>query len=206
VLQQLYTQAPASYRVNQISGEILETQGQFEAAVQEYRKAIGKNPKALNLHYRLGRALLLSSHEADNLDAARKEFEAELALNPNDAVAHFQVGQILSVQQQRPAAAERFQRALASRPEFPEALIALGKLRLQDKSPAEAIPLLERAVALHPKNESAHYSLMMAYRDAGRQIDAQRQKQVLDGLKAAPGGEFSEFLRKIGEKPPESKP
>ena len=52
-------------------------------------KAIEKNPAALNLHYRLGRALLLQSHEPENLELARKEFEAELALNPGDAVAHF---------------------------------------------------------------------------------------------------------------------
>jgi tetratricopeptide (TPR) repeat protein len=203
VLQELYKSAPASYRVNQISGEILETQGQFDAAAQEYRKAIAKNPKAINLHYRLGRTLLLSSHDPGNLEAARHEFEAELALNPGDAIAHFQVGQILSAQQQREAAIKRLENALQLRPEFPEALVALAKLKMNAKRTDEAIALLEQAVALQPKNESAHYSLMLAYRDAGRADAAQRQKQVLDQLKASPAGEFSDFLKKIGEKPPE---
>ena len=36
---------------------------------------------------------------ASTIAAARKEFEAELALNPNDAVAHYQVAQILKVEQ-----------------------------------------------------------------------------------------------------------
>ncbi len=62
-LYQLYKADPASFRVNQISGEILETQGQFAEAAGEYRKAIAKNPKALALHFRLARALLMSSHD-----------------------------------------------------------------------------------------------------------------------------------------------
>src|SRR5206468_10792922 len=58
-LAQMFEKTPASYRVNQISAEVFETQGQLKEAVAEYRKAIAKNPKALDLHYRLGRALLL---------------------------------------------------------------------------------------------------------------------------------------------------
>ena len=72
---------PASYRVNQLSAEIFETQNRFAEAAAEYRKAIQKNPQALNLHFRLGRAILLESHDPEALAAARKEFEAELALN-----------------------------------------------------------------------------------------------------------------------------
>src|SRR5690349_21915959 len=73
----MYQNAPASYRANQLSAEIFETQGKYGEAVAEYRKAIQKNAKAINLHYRLGRAILLQSHEPANLEEARQEFEAE---------------------------------------------------------------------------------------------------------------------------------
>jgi hypothetical protein len=33
--------------------------------------------------------------------------------------------------------------------------------------------------------------------------DARRQKVELDKLQKAPEGEFTEFLKKLGEKPPE---
>ena len=200
---QLYQRAPASFRVNQLSGEILEIQGQFAEAAGEYRKSIEKNPKALNLHFRLGRALLMGSHSPETLDSALKEFEAELALNPLDAIAHYQVGQILQVQQKPTQAEVRFEQALKIRPEFTEVLIALGKLRLEAKKNEEAIAFLERAVKLAPSSESAHYSLMMAYRNAGRMDDARRAKAELDKLQKAPEGEFSEFLKKLGEKAPE---
>lgn len=199
VMFQLFQKAPASYRVNQISAEVLETQGQYAEAVAEYRKAIEKNPAAVNLHYRLGRALLLQSHEPANLEAARKQFEAELALNPNDAVAEYQIAQILQTQGKAAAAAERFERAVSLRPDdFPEALIAVAKLR----QPKDAISLLEKAVKLQPANEGAHYALMMAYRNAGRADDAAREAAVLEKLRKPPEGEFTNFLKKLGEKAP----
>ena len=88
--------------MNQLSAEIFETQGKYTEAIAEYRKAIEKNPNALNLHFRLGRALLMESHGAAALEQARQEFEAELRLNPKDAAAEYQVGQIL-VAQQKPS-------------------------------------------------------------------------------------------------------
>ena len=200
-LRDLYKVAPGSYRVNQISGEILETQGQFAAAAAEYRKAIEKNPGALSLHFRLGRALLMSTHSDATFAEARKEFEAELARNPRDAVAHYQIAQIDLAQERGAAAATRFEQALAIDPVFPEALIALGKLRVAEKKNDEAIRLLTRAAELQPKSEAVHYNLMLAYRNAGRAEDARREKALLDAIQKPPEGEFSDFLKKLGEKP-----
>jgi tetratricopeptide (TPR) repeat protein len=202
VVFQMFQKTPASYRVNQISAEIFEIQGRYADAVAEYRKAIEKNPTAINLHFRLGRALLLHSHSPDALLAARKEFEAELKLNPSDAVAEYEIGQILVAQNKPREAAPRFERALAQSPDFTEALLAVAKLRADAKRYDEAIPLLERAVKLQPANESAHYNLMLAYRNAGRTADAEREKAEVDKLKRPPSGEFTEFLKKLGEKAP----
>jgi tetratricopeptide (TPR) repeat protein len=193
---QLYQKAPASFRVNQLSGEIFETEGRYTEAAAEYRKAIQKNPAALNLHFRLGRALLLESHDAANLKEARKEFEAELALNPSDAVAEFEIGKILQAEQNAAAAAPHFEKAAALDPKFAEAMVELAKLK-----PANAIALLERAAQLQPDGASVHYALMMAYRNAGRSADAQREKATFDRLSRPPEGEFTEFLKKLGEKP-----
>src|SRR5689334_4111530 len=194
---QMHQKTPGSYRVNQLSGEIFETNGRYAEAAAEYRNAIRKNPSALNLHFRLGRALLLQSHDPANLREARKEFEAELALNPSDAVAEYQVGQILNAEQNPAAAAPHFEKAAALDPTFGEALVALAKT----KKAADAIPLLERAVRLQPSNEAAHYSLMMAYRNAGRMEDAQREKAIFDKLNRPPEGEFTDFLKRLGDKP-----
>lgn len=191
-VSRMFQRAPASFRVNQLSAEIFELQGQLPDAIVEYRKAIEKNPTAINLHYRLGRALAVQSQ----YDDAVREFEAELKLNPSDALAHYQIAQILAVQQKSTDAATRYERSLELKPDFVEAMVALAKLR-----PDSAIALLEKATALGPKNEAARYALMLAYRNAGRMDDAQKQKAELDKLQKPPEGEFTEFLKKLGEKP-----
>jgi DNA-binding SARP family transcriptional activator len=75
-------------------------------------------------------------------------------------------------------------------------------MKLETKANDEAISLLERAVRLVPSSEAARYSLMMAYRDAGRTQDALREKAELEKLQKPPEGEFTEFLKKLGEKAP----
>ncbi len=199
-IYRMYQKAPASYRVDQLSAEVFETQGKYAEAIAEYRKAIEKNPKAIDLHYRLGRALLLQSHDAANLDQALKEFAAELSLNPSDAVAEYQVAQILVSQQKKSEAAAHFERAAELRPDFPEALIAVAKLRSDGKRYPDAIMLLQRAIKLQPRSETAHYNLMMAYRNAGRTADAEREKAELDKLQKPPEGEFTDFLKRLGDK------
>ena len=199
-IYRMYQKVPASYRVDQLSAEVFETQGKYTEAIAEYRKAIEKNPKAIDLHYRLGRALLQQSHDPAALAQARKEFEAELALNPSDAVAEYQVGQTLAAEQKKAQAAPHFERAAELRSDFAEALIAVAKLRSDAKRYAEAITLLERAVKLQPRNETARYNLMMVYRNAGRTADAQREKAELDKLQKPPEGEFTDFLKRLGDK------
>jgi len=201
-LYRLYRSAPGSYRVNQISAEIFEMQSRYNDAVTEYRKAIAKSPKAIDLHYRLGRAILFESHDASALERARKEFETELALNPQDAAAEYQVAQILVAQQRKPEAAKHYERAAQLRPDFPEALIAVGKLRSEEKQYPQAIVLFERASKLQPRNEVAHYNLMLAYRNAGRSAEAQREKTTIEKLQQPPEGEFTDFLKRLGETPP----
>ncbi len=201
-IYELFQKAPSSFRVNQLSAEIFETEGRYSEAAAEYRKAIEKNPLALNLHYRLGRALLMQAHDPSALETARAQFEAELKLNPTDAVAEYQVAQIYQNEQKESEAASHYEKALAAAPNFAEALVALGKLRLEAKQQAEAVVLLERAVRLQPTMEAAHYNLMIAYRDSGKKKEAQREKIELDKLQRPPEGEFTDFLKKLGEKAP----
>jgi len=201
--RRMFEKTPASYRVNQLSAEIFETQNRFAEASAEYRKAIAKNPQAVNLHFRLGRAILLESHDPQALAQAQKEFENELALNPGDAAAEFQIGQILNASNKTNEALVHFQKALDLSPNFVEAALAIGKIRVQAKEYSSAIPLLERVVALQPGSEGGHYNLMLAYRNSGRTDRAREEQQVLEKLQRPPEGEFTDFLKKLGEKTPD---
>jgi tetratricopeptide (TPR) repeat protein len=197
----MFERVPASYRVHQLSAEIFEVQGKYDEAIAEYRKAIALNRDAPNLHFRLGRALLMAQHGDNALELARAEFAAELQLSPEDAACEFQLGQIDQVRNNNDQAAAHFRRALALSPAFPEALVALAKLHSDARRYQEAIPLLEKAIAAQPASEVAHYALMLAYRNTGAMEKARAEKAALDRLQKAPEGEFTEFLKKLGEKP-----
>jgi hypothetical protein len=43
---------------------------------------------------------------------------------------------------------------------------------------------------------------MLAYRNAGRAADAAREQAELDKLQKSPQGEFTDFLKRLGEKAP----
>jgi len=199
----MFQRAPASYRVHELSAEIFEVQDRYADAVGEYRKAIELNPNAPDLHFRLGRALLLQSHDPAALEQAAAEFRSELKLSPEDGACEFQLGQIAKVEGKTAEARTHFERALALSPQFVQALIALGKLCSEAKDYPRAISLLSRATALQPANETAHYALLTAYRDSGDMQKAKAEKLTLDKLQKPPEGEFSEFLKKLGEKQPE---
>lgn len=193
----MFQGAPASYRVHELSGEVLEVENRYSEAAAEYRKAIELNPTAPELHFRLGRAILLESHNPEALERAASEFRAELKASPEDAACEFQLGQIAQVKGDSSEAKPHFERAVALSPDFVQALIALAKLEPHEK----AIPLLNKAVALQPANEGAHYALLTAYRNAGDMQKAAAEKAILDRLQKPAEGEFSDFLKKLGEKP-----
>lgn len=199
----MFQRAPASYRVHELSAEIFEVENQYAEAAAEYRKAIALNPQAPDLHFRLGRSLILASHDAANFDAAKTEFEAELRLSPEDAACEFQLGQIAQAQTHLDEARKHFSRALELAPDLADALVAMGKIETKQKQFSQAVGHLERATALQPSNENAHYALMIAYRDAGQTAKAKAEKATLDRLQRPAEGEFTEFLKKLGEKPPE---
>src|SRR5581483_3791934 len=106
------------------------------------------------------------------------------------------------IQNRQDGARRHFERAAALSPDFPEALVALGRVHLQEKRYQEAIRLLERAVKLQSENEAAHYALMMAYRNTGQTEKERAEQVVLQRLQKPPEGEFTEFLKKLGEKSP----
>jgi tetratricopeptide (TPR) repeat protein len=199
----MFERVPASYRVHELSAEIFEIENRYSDAVAEYRKAIALNPSAPELHFHLGRAILLQSHSPESLGQANAEFRAELKVSPEDSASEFQLGQIAQAQGKSADAKLHFERAVSLSPAFVQALIALGKIHLQNKQYTEAISALKRATQVQPGNETAHYALLTTYRNSGQMDKAKTEKAILDRLQKPPQGEFSDFLKRLSEKHPE---
>ena len=85
--QELAATAPTSPQAEQLEAEAFESQGNWDRAMAEYRRILDQNPRQRGIHYRLGRIFLAES--PPDAESAKKEFEEELKIDPNNAAAEF---------------------------------------------------------------------------------------------------------------------
>ena len=168
--------APSSYQARELNAEAFESQGKWDQAAQEYQKALAKNPDAPGLHFRIGRLLLSKPNPpADVVEQARKEFQAELKIDPNNAGAEYVLGELARQDQNWDQAIEHFSRASKLDPAFGDAFLGLGEALISSRKFPEAIPPLQTAVKLEPANPGAHYNLATAYSRSGRKAEADKE-------------------------------
>jgi tetratricopeptide (TPR) repeat protein len=171
--QHLLAVAPGSYQFHRMDAEVLELQGKPEDAIAEFRKALEMNPHAAGIHYAIGRLLLQQG--PSGLSKAREEFEEELKIDPGNANAEFQLGQIAASLRNWTEALPHLQQATKLNPKLVAAQIALGEAYVSANRVSDAVAPLERAVKIAPGNPTAHYRLAFVFRRLGRDQEAEQQ-------------------------------
>ena len=174
--------APDSVWMHQAAGEANESQALWDAAIKEYQQVLALAPRRPGLHFRIGRVLLAQAQQPDAdsgslTSQAQREFEAELQLDPTNANAAYELGEIQRKAGQLEKAAEAFGVAVKAYPEFEEALVGLGRTLTALGHADAAVELLQKATTLSPDDDVAFYQLAQAYRAAG---NAAGQQQALD--------------------------
>ncbi len=111
-----------------------------------------KNPNVSGIHYRIGRLLLSKPNSSGSFDEAKKEFQAELKTNPNNAGAEYILAEIARQQEQWPEAVDHFGRATQLDNGFADAFIGLGRSLMGSGQDSKAIAPLEHAIQLQPPN------------------------------------------------------
>jgi tetratricopeptide (TPR) repeat protein len=173
--QKLMVSAPTSYQVRLLNGEALETQGKWDDAITEYREVLRRNPTLPGIHYRVGRLVLAGPKTDANKQAARREFEEELKVDPSNAGAEYILGELARQDEQFSEAIGHFKRATKLEAGFADAFIGLGRALLEEGRNPEAIAPLQNATKLRPDNPAAHFYLSTAYRRTGHKEDAARE-------------------------------
>jgi len=175
---QLANGAPGSVQAHELNAEALESQGKWDDAASEYNQILKQEPDLPGIHYRLGRIILSKPPTATTAEDARKEFEAELKIDPKNAGAEYVLGEISRQAQQWDDAIEHFSKAAKLDASFVNAYLALGFSLNAAGRYAEAIPPLETGAKLQPENPTVHYQLAIAYGRVGRKEDAKREAQL----------------------------
>jgi tetratricopeptide (TPR) repeat protein len=180
----LWRVAPTSVWMHQAAGEANESQGLYDQAVREYRQVLELDPRRPGIHFRIGRALLaraLQPGAGAEAGKAREEafgaFEAELKVDPSNANAAYELGEMHRKAGELDVAAAFFESAVSRYPDFAEARLGLGRVLVAQGQPERALPHLQKAVALDPANDVAHYQLSVAL---GKLGNVAEQRKVLE--------------------------
>jgi len=174
--QRLAMTAPNSVEGHKLNAEALEAQGKWDAAEKEYRAVLAQDPQQIGVHFLLGR-LLLSKPDAGPTvgEEAKKEFQEELKLDPSNAGAEYVLGEMARQDSQWDEAIQHFTRATQLDAGFADAFLGLGNALMSAKRFPDAIPPLQTAVKLEPRNPAGHYSLATALTRAGHKEEADRE-------------------------------
>jgi tetratricopeptide (TPR) repeat protein len=180
--------APDSVWLHQAAGEANESQGLLDEAIKEYQQVLAMSPKRPGLHFRIGRALLMRSVQAKGDAAAEasalSEFEQELQIDPSNANASYEIGEMHRKSGELDKAIGSFRKAVESYPEFEEALVGLGRTLVAAGDSRSALPHLQKAISVNPRDEVAFYQLAQAHRALGQEAEQQKALAAFDRLRS----------------------
>jgi tetratricopeptide (TPR) repeat protein len=176
-MQKLWQAPTESIWRHQAEAEALESQGSFEAAIAQYRDVLARDPQRPGIHYRLGRILLARSQKSGSLadtNAAAKEFEQELQLDPANGNAAYELAEIDRNAGRFDDAQKYFELALRDHPDFEEAHLGLASALISAHKPELALPHLEKAVSLNRDNNVAWWRMAQVERLLGNSDEQKR--------------------------------
>lgn len=185
VMEKLQDKAPDSVWSLQAEGEAAESQRDFDSAIATFNHALKIDPEHTGIHYKLGFVFLgrfEQSHRAEDHDAARREFLAELSVDPDNGNASYELAQMSADDNDLEQAQRQFEAVVARFPEFEQALVGLAGVYLKSQSAGRALAPLERATKIDASDEVAWYRLAQAERAAGNRDAAQKALETFRTL------------------------
>ncbi len=170
IMMRLHDKDAGSVWMLQAQGEANEAGKNYTAAITVFNHVLLLDPKRPGIHYRLGRIYLdrfRDAQKAADRDAAMREFAAELAIDPANGNAAYELANMQIDQGDFATARSLLERVVKHYPDFEEALVALGRLDLETHNAAEAVTVLKRATKVRPGDDVAWYRLSLAQRAVG---------------------------------------
>ena len=174
--------APESAQMHQLMAHEDTRQGNTNAAIAQYRRAIAVDPHLPGVHFELAELLHTSSDETVKKEA-EQEYHASLRENPQDEKSILRLAEIDAQKGNRELSLQEYTKAVALQPADADAKLGLAKTLIEMNQPDKALPLLEDAVKLEPTNATAHYRLATLYRKMGRTDDAKREMELYKKFK-----------------------
>jgi len=193
--EKLRDKAPNSVWMFEAKAEAQESEKQYDSALHSFESVLRLEPQRPGVHYRMGRIYLArfeESHDAKDRGWAADQFRAELAIDPINGNAAYELAQIDYDWGNLEQARQQFELLIERRPEFEQARVGLAGILIETQKPGEAAIQLKRAIELDPNDEVAWYRLARALRLTG---DNEGQKKALAEFQRLHGLESSRLGR-----------
>ena len=158
---------PGDVSASQLLGVVRAQQRRFAEAEPLLLRAATADPANADAQNNLGNVVLELGRTAEAAD----RFRRAIALRPQFPDAHYNLGNALRRLDQPEAAISAYRTAIELRPGYRDAMFNLADL-LRVTDHAAALELLQRLLALHPRDGEAHGLLATMMRQVGRMEEA----------------------------------
>ena len=162
--------APHAFRAHSNLGSALDKQGQTEAAIASFRRAIELYPTEANVHTQLGRALF----RLGRLDEAQQSLTTALNLYEPYAPAHFSMGLLKERQGDLSGAMASYNRALELVPGNKRARVNRAILKARARDYTGALTDLQTAREYAPNDPAIYVNLLRLYQHTRQPEQASR--------------------------------
>jgi len=154
-IEALVKDFPNSPILYNIRASCYKANGQMDASIKDYEKAVTLKSDYAEAYYNLGVTL----RELGHIDAALKSYEKALAIKHEYPGAHNNLGNILLDLGSLDSAVDHFEWAVAFKPDYAEAHNNLGVVERKREKFDQAIKSFEKAIAIQPNYTQAHSNL-----------------------------------------------
>jgi len=152
-------------------GDALVHQGQVDAALERFQKALEIKPNYVDARSNLGAALF----QKGRVDDAVAQYQKTLEINPNYAQANYNLGLALFQEGRLNDAIAQYKKAVKINPYYPQAHNNLGNALLQKGQVDQALEQFEKALEINPNYVDARSNLGAALFKKGQLDDAVAQ-------------------------------
>jgi len=151
-------------------GNQLSVGGNFERAIESFRKSLELNPDDPEAWLNLGCA----QWKLGQLDEAEQSFVRAIVLRPEYAAAHNNLGGVLDQQAKTAEAVVHYREAIRLQPDYAQAHSNLARAHLREARIGDAIRHYHAAVEHDPGNADYHSNLGVALQADGHTALAER--------------------------------
>lgn len=163
-------------------------------AIQAYREMLAVDASYDYARIMLGNLLA----ETGDPEAAARELERLVQVNPANADGWFNLGFLNDKANRLAEAEECFRRAVELKPTLDRAWYGLALVLIREGRLEEAVDALKQNVKLQPFNPYGYYQLGMTYHHLGRSAEAWKVHEQLSGFEP----KFSATLKRDLERTP----